>query len=97
MMKGLNKQSRLSSFSSKHLGFLLLCVPLLAVFRCNKPTCVQSVPFPEGNKPPPSAGPLSRGMGDYPQVSGGETEMQSSGMDWSKVGGEPAAGLQCLL
>lgn len=48
VMKGLNKQSRLSSFSSKHLGFLLLCVPLLAVFRCNKPTCVQSVPFPEG-------------------------------------------------
>lgn len=48
--KGLNKQRGLSSVSSKHLGFPLLCVPLLAVFRCNKPTyvCAQAVPFPEG-------------------------------------------------
>lgn len=40
-------------------------------------------------------------MGDYPQVSDGETEMQSSGMGWSREGGEPAVGLQaaemCLL
>lgn len=26
--------------SSKDLGFPLICISLLAVFRCNKPTCV---------------------------------------------------------